>query len=56
MDDENGVLTGVVKLTPGLVGERYVFQRAAEFRLEVAYAVVEFALSGRSLPSPGPRV
>jgi hypothetical protein len=38
VDDENSVLAGVVKLAPGLVGERYVFQRAAEFRLEVANA------------------
>jgi hypothetical protein len=56
VDDENGVLAGVVKLAPGLVGEHDVVQRTAEFRLEVAYAVVKFARSGRSLPSPGPRV
>src|SRR5829696_8796899 len=56
VDDKNGVLARIVKLAPGLVGERDFWQRAAEFRLEVAYAVVEFARSGRSLPSPGPRV
>jgi hypothetical protein len=56
VDDKNGVLARVIKLAPGLVGERDVLQRVAEFRLEMAYAVVKFARSGRSLPSPGPRV
>jgi hypothetical protein len=56
VDDEDGVLAGSIQLAPGFVGERDLSQASAEFRLEVAYAVVEFARSGRSLPSPGPRV
>jgi hypothetical protein len=56
VDDENGVPAGGVQFSPGLVGEHDLSQRAAEFRLEVAYTVMESARSGRSLPSPGPRV
>jgi hypothetical protein len=56
VDDEDGVLAGGIQFAPGFVGERDLSQASAEFRLEVAYEVVEFARSGRSLPSPGPRV
>jgi hypothetical protein len=40
VDDQDGVLASGIQLAPRLVGERDLSQRAAEFRLEVAYRVV----------------
>jgi hypothetical protein len=54
--DEYGVVGGCVQLAPRFVGERNVFQGAAGFRLEVAYAVELIRGSGWGLVSSGPRV
>jgi hypothetical protein len=56
VNDEDGVLPGCIELAPGLVGERNLFQVAAEFRLEGAYSMEAFVRSGRGSVSAGPRV
>jgi hypothetical protein len=43
VDDQYGVLARPIQLAPRLVGERNFGQMATEFRLEGAYAMVEFA-------------
>jgi hypothetical protein len=56
VNNENRVLSGSVELAPGLVGERNLFQVAAEFRLKGAYSMKMLVRTGRGSVSPGPRV
>ena len=56
VNNEDGVLPGCIELAPGLVGERNLFQVAAEFRLEGAYPMKMLVRPGRGSVSPGPRV
>ncbi len=56
VDDEYGVLPRGIEFAPGLVGERDLFQVAAEFGLEGAYSMKVLIRLGRSALSPGPRV
>jgi hypothetical protein len=39
VDEQHGVVGGIVELTPGLVGQDDVTKASAEFGLEAAYAV-----------------
>jgi hypothetical protein len=39
MDEQYGVVSGIVELAPGLVGQYNVTEASAEFGLEGAYAV-----------------